>query len=79
MVPGLHPERVRATIADMVIPELPEQQGIHVSIGVAVYQPGDDIKETINTADKALYQAKSHGRNQVCMAPKMEKKDRAYK
>lgn len=67
-------ERVRTAIAEMIVPELEEQQGITVSIGVAAYQPGDDIDETINNADKALYQAKSHGRNQVCMAPVMEKK-----
>jgi diguanylate cyclase (GGDEF)-like protein len=66
-------QRIRRAIAEMIVPELEKQKGIIVSIGVATYQPGNDINETINNADKALYQAKSHGRNRVCMAPISEK------
>jgi diguanylate cyclase (GGDEF)-like protein len=36
------------------------------SIGVASYHPGDNIDQLIATADKALYQAKAQGRNQIC-------------
>ncbi|MCQ8878518.1 GGDEF domain-containing protein [Pseudoalteromonas shioyasakiensis] len=36
-----------------------------VSIGVAKYQPGQTLKQTIKTADEKLYQAKRNGRNQV--------------
>lgn len=37
------------------------------SIGVAMSQAGDDLKGLISKADKALYQAKENGRNQVVM------------
>lgn len=36
------------------------------SIGIAVYEPGDKSEDMINSADKAMYQAKEQGRNQVC-------------
>lgn len=38
------------------------------SIGVACYQKGDNIDELIANVDRALYQAKAQGRNQVCLA-----------
>ena len=40
---------------------------ITVSIGVAIY-PGDgtNLKKILESADKALYQAKRSGRNRVC-------------
>ena len=42
----------------------PAQQ-ITVSIGVAVYQPGEDWKEWMKRADQNLYRAKIEGRNRV--------------
>ncbi|MBD3308730.1 diguanylate cyclase, partial [candidate division KSB3 bacterium] len=43
---------------------------ITVSVGVAAFpQHGFDPDELINTADKALYQAKFNGRDQVVVAP----------
>ncbi|WP_213998146.1 GGDEF domain-containing protein [Arsukibacterium sp.] len=38
------------------------------SIGVACYQAGNNIEELIASVDRALYQAKAQGRNQVCLA-----------
>jgi diguanylate cyclase (GGDEF)-like protein len=35
------------------------------SFGVVEYQPGESIIETLERADKALYQAKTNGRNRV--------------
>lgn len=37
-----------------------------VSIGVAGISPGESVDTIINRADKALYHAKQHGRNQIC-------------
>ena len=41
--------------------------GIHVtaSLGVATYQPGDEIDTLVRIADGAMFEAKRRGRNQV--------------
>ncbi|HEX8592333.1 MAG TPA: diguanylate cyclase [Pseudomonas sp.] len=50
---------------DAVIPELK----ISLSIGIATYHPGlSDAATWLNEADKALYMAKSTGRNRICAA-----------
>ena len=38
---------------------------VTISIGVATYQRGEDIKGLLHRADEALYQAKAAGRNRV--------------
>ncbi|WP_087017673.1 GGDEF domain-containing protein [Thaumasiovibrio subtropicus] len=40
-----------------------------VSIGIAQYRPGLEAEEILNAADKALYSAKSSGKNRVVIAP----------
>lgn len=40
-----------------------------ISIGVAIYQMGEDGDKLFERADKALYQAKQTGRNRVCAEP----------
>lgn len=44
---------------------------VTMSIGVATVVPGPDspVEELMERADKALYAAKSGGRNRVCLAP----------
>lgn len=53
------------------------QNGIHheeldirvtLSIGLALYVPGEPAGNWIERADQALYQAKQNGRNQMCVA-----------
>ena len=65
---GLLAERIRSHIeshpcrcADAVV-------NIRVSIGVSVLQKKDSPASLFTRADQALYSAKRHGRNQVCMA-----------
>ncbi|GAB4533728.1 MAG: hypothetical protein Fur0018_23250 [Anaerolineales bacterium] len=41
---------------------------IHASIGVSMGLNNEDIEDTIRRADAALYDAKAHGRNQICWA-----------
>ncbi|HTV11038.1 MAG TPA: GGDEF domain-containing protein [Acidimicrobiales bacterium] len=57
-------ELVAATEPIVVNPPL----YLHVSVGVASLQPGDDMQSLLNAADAALYQAKRSGRNRVCVA-----------
>ena len=58
-------QRVHRVIANAAIihPESPIATTLTVSIGGAIYKTGDDEKTIYARADKALYQAKSQGRN----------------
>lgn len=40
-----------------------------ISVGVATLAPGDDERTLFTRADRALYEAKRNGRDQVCVAP----------
>lgn len=55
-------ERLRESIENHVFPE---SISLTTSIGVAAYEHGDDIQYLLSRADKALYRAKSEGRNKV--------------
>jgi diguanylate cyclase (GGDEF)-like protein len=59
----------RKKIEDEVILLRREKTGITVSVGLAAFPQDARIKEEIiSRADQALYQAKSKGRNRVCVA-----------
>jgi diguanylate cyclase (GGDEF)-like protein len=74
-------ERIRARVAEQDLGE----GKLTVSIGLAEYPDGGDTpEELIATADAAMYQAKSSGRNKVVVAglaqqPQPEKKPRRKK
>jgi diguanylate cyclase len=40
---------------------------VTISCGIAEFFVGDDDETVFERADKALYQAKQHGRNQCCL------------
>lgn len=63
-------ERLRGIIASASFVSDGQAFGVTVSIGVTTLLPGALIKrkELVDKADKALYQAKRLGRNQVCTA-----------
>jgi diguanylate cyclase (GGDEF)-like protein len=51
---------------ELLLPALPKARKVTVSIGIAVFpKHGRSAKQLINKADKALYEAKSNGRNQI--------------
>jgi len=48
---------------------MPDDFRITISVGVADYQRGETIQNTINRADTALYRAKANGRDRVEYEP----------
>jgi diguanylate cyclase (GGDEF)-like protein len=60
-------ERIRGQIQGLQIPGL-EGQAMSVSIGIAYLKSGESPQNLIERADKALYLAKSDGRNRVITA-----------
>lgn len=72
-------ERIRLIIAESAIKFDGKELGITVSIGCAAVSGHDrDVEELIERADRALYAAKSAGRNCIRLAPAPAgKKDRA--
>jgi diguanylate cyclase (GGDEF)-like protein len=61
-------ERVRAATEASVLPDLPFERRITISVGVATYVHGEEVGALLARADKALYQAKNAGRNKVIAA-----------
>lgn len=61
-------ERLRRSVGAKPIPWNGVEIGISVSVGVAVAFGGPDIPAAVDRADKALYLAKTNGRNQVRVA-----------
>jgi diguanylate cyclase (GGDEF)-like protein len=57
-------QRLRQTIEDHPFPQVGR---VTVSVGATAIQPGDAACDALGRADDALYHAKSHGRNQVCI------------
>lgn len=60
-------ERIRERIADHIFKAYDEKLRVTISVGISVY-PDDsgEIKGLVERADKALYTAKSSGKNVVC-------------
>lgn len=58
-------ERIREQLKAIEIKEQNVSFGITASFGVANYDSDTGLEETINNADKALYQAKQTGRDKV--------------
>ncbi|MGM0543585.1 MAG: diguanylate cyclase [Pseudomonadota bacterium] len=59
-------ERLRELVMGIEVAGL--CQTVTISVGVAVWQPGDSTKMLVARADRAMYQAKREGRNRVALA-----------
>jgi two-component system cell cycle response regulator len=63
-------ERIRGAIGRMPVKDLAgELIPVTASIGLAAYLEGDSIDSLVTRADRAMYAAKSSGRNRVSAAP----------
>lgn len=56
-------ERLRATVHAFAFPQVGT---ISISVGFTALKPGDTPSTAFERADRAVYWAKTHGRNQVC-------------
>ncbi|MBD0335098.1 MAG: GGDEF domain-containing protein [Cyanobacteria bacterium Co-bin13] len=61
-------DEIRRVVATLQLPDLPADFQITVSIGISEFQAGMDLEPSYRQADKALYQAKENGKNQVALA-----------
>lgn len=63
-------ERLRDSIGSLEVEKDDEVIRVTISIGVSTYTNsfGVNVRSFVEEADKALYQAKKDGRNQVCVA-----------
>ena len=64
-------ERVRAKVEAMRFPKIAEDFLVTVSIGVAEYHNSETTDDTLQRADKALYEAKAAGRNAVRLSAEL--------
>ncbi len=58
-------ERIRSSIDDLDLSRLGARGHIQISIGITLVRQGDNFTSAFKRADKALYQAKINGKNQV--------------
>ena len=69
------PREGAAVIAERILQEFRNEPftpipvnsvSVTVSIGVAQYNPPEDVQEFVNRADKCMYTAKKEGKNRIC-------------
>ena len=58
-------ERLRQALEEADFHDLNRRLNVTTSIGVAEYQPGEEIADALGRADANLYRAKESGRNRV--------------
>jgi diguanylate cyclase (GGDEF)-like protein len=61
-------ERIRARVGALQVDGVSEERRISFSAGLTARHGAEALADTVNRADKALYQAKSSGRDRVVSA-----------
>ncbi|MRS90611.1 diguanylate cyclase [Enterobacteriaceae bacterium RIT714] len=67
-------ERIRQKVYDLKIPHMfnvSVATNVTVSMGIAIFEP-EDIDSALEKADKALYEAKHMGRNNILLSPELQ-------
>jgi diguanylate cyclase (GGDEF)-like protein len=60
-------ERIRKVVLSINLPRSQDGALLTISLGVAQLLPDEELMNAIKRADRSLYQAKSNGKNQVCV------------
>jgi diguanylate cyclase (GGDEF)-like protein len=64
---GVVAERIRAEFrAERFRPSPGREESKTVSIGIAEYRPGEELRDFISRADRNMYEAKRRGKDQLC-------------
>lgn len=58
-------ERIRSSIDELCLDGCGAVERVQISIGITLVRLGDNFQSTFKRADKALYQAKINGKNQI--------------
>jgi len=58
-------ERLRCAVQVMAIPHAGTPIAVTASLGVASFRPGESLESLVDRADRAMYMAKTNGRNRV--------------
>ncbi|QLR41723.1 GGDEF domain-containing protein [Enterobacter sp. RHBSTW-00994] len=67
-------ERIRQKVYDLKIPHMFNESvatNVTISIGIAIFE-GEDVEIALEKADKALYEAKHMGRNNILLSEELE-------
>jgi diguanylate cyclase (GGDEF)-like protein len=62
-------EAARRTLRELTLEERGVDKTVTSSFGIAVMERGESLADLLRRADTALYEAKSRGRDRVCVAP----------
>jgi len=57
--------RIKKTVENLKFPGFPDSFALTISTGITTYKPVETIEQIIDRADKAMYKAKTAGRNKV--------------
>jgi len=61
-------ERICIKLANLQISQIEPNYRITASIGITAYRRHEEVQDTMGRADRALYDAKSNGRNRIVIA-----------
>jgi diguanylate cyclase (GGDEF)-like protein len=61
-------QRIAEQLGELQVSSIEPNYRITASMGITEYKPGEDVEQSMDRADKALYDAKRTGRNKIVIA-----------